>query len=387
MSPLSHGRALPQLACAVTRTNAETHDLIRAGLARSPLGTPDMSGTGPRYCPSIEDKIARFGDRDGHQIFLEPEGLDTHLIYPNGISTSLAPEDQAAFVRSIEGLDRAEIVRPGYAVEYDHVDPRALDRSLSLRSVPGLFLAGQINGTTGYEEAAGQGLVAGLNAAALALGKAPVEFDRTSSYLGVMIDDLTVHGVTEPYRMLTARAEFRLRLRADNAHSRLHETAVAANCLSEERRIYFEKRAEQAARVDAILDETVTAADLDPSYPGSDGSKRAVRNWMRFPSFHDAVTARLPEHFRGEVLDELLEDARYAPYLQRQADEVARIKGDRKIGISDDFDFSKVPGLSAEMIQKLKATSPTNLDEAARIRGITPAALSAILVATRQRAA
>lgn len=384
MSALSGARTLPQLTCAVTRTNVRTHDLIRDGLTRSPLRSAEMSGTGPRYCPSIEDKIARFGDREGHQVFLEPEGLDTPCVYPNGISTSLGHEDQLAFVRSIDGLERAEIMRFGYAVEYDHVDPRTLNARLGVRALPGLFLAGQVNGTTGYEEAAGQGLVAGLNAAASALGRDAVPFDRTTSYLGVMVDDLTVQGVTEPYRMLTARAEFRLRLRADNAHARLRDTGIAAGCLSEERRAYHERRRDMAVSVRQTLSASVTPGDF-----GQEGDcvRRSMYEWMRYPDIADAVSARVKEKHCNEAADEVLEDARYAPYLQRQAREFDRIHQDRDVKIGLDIDFARIAGLSNEMVHRFEQCRPGNLDEASRIRGVTPAALSALLIAIRRHAA
>ena len=384
MSALSDGRPLPQLACAVTRTNARTHDLIRDGLIRSPLHSAEMTGAGPRYCPSIEDKVRRFGDRDGHQIFLEPEGLDTSWIYPNGISTSLSVDDQLAFVRSIDGLERAEIVRAGYAVEYDHVDSRALGRTLALTCVSGLFLAGQINGTTGYEEAAGQGLVAGLNAAALALGREPILFDRTSSYLGVMIDDLTVQGVTEPYRMLTARAEFRLHLRADNAHARLERTGRAAGCLGGERLKHYERRTRKAEQVGAWLAGESTAAELDPDYAFADRTSKTLAEWMRHPGLADRVAFLMPDRLRGDIAEEMLENARYAPYLRRQSEEVKRISRDRQVALARDLRFGDIAGLSNEMVQRLELAKPESLDEAARVRGITPAALSAILVAARR---
>jgi tRNA uridine 5-carboxymethylaminomethyl modification enzyme len=388
MSPLSSGRVLPQLHCAVTRTTEATHDAIRSGLDRSPLFTGAIDAQGPRYCPSIEDKVHRFGDRDGHQLFLEPEGLDTHLIYPNGMSTSLPVDIQRAMVASIPGLERAEIIVPGYAVEYDYIDPRALDRTLALIAMPGLYFAGQINGTTGYEEAAGQGLVAGLNAAAHALAAEPLLLDRTTSYLGVMIDDLVLQGVTEPYRMLTARAEFRLRLRADNAETRLSPLAAQVSCLGAERLERQYVRAAQRAKLDAAFAVELTSSMLQTrgAVVGQDGARRSARDWLRFPMVsleHVGVETDAD----AAMLAEFVEDARYAPYLERQEAEVAELRGNDAVRLSPAIDYAALPGLSNEMVERLAAARPDTLGAASRIRGITPAALSAILLHARRFAA
>jgi tRNA uridine 5-carboxymethylaminomethyl modification enzyme len=390
MSSMTASRPLPQIACAITRTTEQTHAIIAAAFHRSPLFTGAIEANGPRYCPSIEDKIKRFADRDSHQIFLEPEGLDDPLVYPNGLSTSLPTDVQAAMIASMPGLERAVITLPGYAVEYDHIDPRALDARLALGALEGVFCAGQINGTTGYEEAAGQGLIAGLNAAAHACELSPVVLDRASSYLGVMIDDLVLQGVTEPYRMLTARAEYRLSLRADNAETRLGDIAEAAGCLSAERLAHRRRRLEQRAALRERLGVMRTASDLARSGAAiaQDGARRTAYEWLRFDGVTLAhVAPDAAEGCDSAVVAETLEDARYAPYVERQAEEVARLRADEQILLSPAIDYTAIPGLSQEMIDRLSLARPATLAAASRIRGITPAALSAVLLHARKVAA
>ena len=371
---------LPQLSCAITRTNERSHDAIRAGLGRSPLFSGAIEGRGPRYCPSIEDKVHRFGDRDGHQIFLEPEGLDTRLVYPNGISTSRPADVQDQLVHTISGLERADIIQHGYAVEYEFADPRRLDSALQHREVSGLFLAGQINGTTGYEEAAGQGLVAGINAAALALDIAPAHFDRGASYIGVMIDDLTLQGVSEPYRMMTARSEYRLYLRADNAVSRLGPLALDLGMLGPVQARRVRNHLEGKSIAEQELASTVTGLELGIADP----ARRSLAEWVRRADVAPLVRERMPG---GAPAEEAIDDAVYAPYLERLQCELAARERDRQMVIPASFNFSSVPGLSNEMRERLAESGPSDLDQASRIAGVTPAALSALHFAISRSAA
>lgn len=389
---LSERPACAQVSCGITHTNAATHAIIRANLGRSAMYGGRISGAGPRYCPSIEDKVVRFPDKETHQVFLEPEGLETHTVYPNGISTSLPPDVQEAYVRSMEGLETVDIVRPGYAIEYDYVDPRSLSRTLELRALDGLFLAGQINGTTGYEEAAGQGLLAGLNAAARARGREPVVLDRAQAYIGVMVDDLVTRGVSEPYRMFTSRAEYRLNLRADNADQRLTSLGLAVGCVGPERREAFLARNEALAAgrcaAEGIMVTPSEAADRGLAVNG-DGVRRSAFELLGYPDMDiGRFLSAFPEmaSCSSVVLDQLLRDAMYAPYLARQEQDVERLRRDEGVALPQALDYSRIPGLSAELRGKLEKVRPETLGQASRMEGMTPVALTQILVRARQSA-
>ena len=382
----------PQVSCFITETTAETHRIIAANIARSPLYSGQISGVGPRYCPSIEDKIHRFADKSSHQIFLEPEGLDDDTVYPNGISTSLPEDVQDAFIRSIPGLESVRIIRPGYAIEYDHVDPQELDHSLQVKKLKGLFLAGQINGTTGYEEAAAQGVVAGLNAARAAAGSQPAIFDRADGYLGVMVDDLVTRGVTEPYRMFTSRAEYRLTLRADNADERLTPKGIAAGLVGGERQRAFTARMDDINRARFLaksLSLTSAAALKAGLKVNQDGQRRTAFQLLSMPDVSLAQLGRIwPEMaaLAPHAQTALEADALYASYGDRQKTEIEHFRADDQRSIPTALDYHALPGLSMELRQKLTRVRPSTLGQATRVDGMTPAALACVLSAIRKSA-